>query len=238
MPLQTGAFGSTFVPNFAPEQSIVPDLGGLINLRIDPTWDQYTEWVLAANPIGAQLNLTFMDLEGGITEDSKPNYAATDIIGRAEGFRTYMGTSNREISLIFQFVAQGIGSNDYYNALLNEVQGPSRWLDSLKYPFVDSQGISHAPPPCILTVGQLLLLPVIVEAATIKWMNGWDPNTMLPLASEVSCTFVAVHPSLGNYQYTGPTRFAGFTAEPDITAAQGQIANNSNGGPGGTPGFA
>ena len=225
MPLQTGAFGSTFVPNFAPEQSVVPDMGGLINLRIDPTWDQYKDWVLDANPIGAQLNFTFADLDGGITESAKPNYASTDIIGRPEGFRTYMGTSNREVQITFQFFAQGVGANDYFQALDSEVSAPMRWIDSLKYPFVDQQGISHAPPPLILTLGQLLILPCILDDAVLKWMPGWDTNTMLAHAAEASCTFTAVHPSLGNYQRTGPTRFAGYTQQPGLTI-------NSNGGPG------
>lgn len=211
MPIKQAAYGSVFVPNFSPEQSVVPDLGGLFNLRIDPTWPYYRQWKQQSPVIGAQLNFTFANYDDGITEECSPQYAPTDILGRAEGFRTYVGTANRQVSVVFTFLAQGVGANDYYTAINNEVVAPARWLDSLKFPFVDDSGISHAPPPCIITMGQLLILRVILESATIRWMPGWDTQTMLAHVAEVSCTFTAVHTNLGNYQFTGPTRFAGYT---------------------------
>jgi hypothetical protein len=185
----------------------------LLNLYIDPAWKYATDWGNAAQPIGGNFNnFTFPELDDGITEECAANYATTDIIGRAEAFKTYIGTGNRQVSLLIKFFAQGLGVNagNYYAALQQEVQQPVRWLDSLKFPFTDSSGVSHGPPPCILMIGQLLFLRVIIEQATIRWMPGWDTNTMLAHAAEVQLQMTAVTPSLGNYQYTGPGRFTTF----------------------------
>ncbi len=225
------SFGTPFVqalPNIDMSQSILPPQAGLLQLQIDPTWPYYNQW-LARSPIGASLTFTFTDLEGGIEENSAPSYSDTPVLGRPESYKTYLGTSNRQVSFVFQFRAQGRPlsgqvTEGIYEALDSEVTKPARWLDSLKYPYVDAQNISHAPPPCILTVGQLLLLRVVVTSCVVKWLPPWDPKTHLPFAADVACTFDAVHPMLGNYQYTGPTRFDGYQpslSAPSISGGQG-----------------
>jgi hypothetical protein len=219
-PSQSGVGGPSplfFNQQYAPLQAVVPPLTALLNLYIDPTWKYATDWGNAAQPIGGNFNnFTFPDLEDGLTEESTANYATTDIVGRAEAFKTFVGTSNRQVGLLIKFFAQGLGVNagNYYAALQKEVQQPVRWLDSLKFPFTDSSGVSHGPPPCILMIGQLLFMRVIIEQATIKWMPGWDTNTMLAHAAEVQLQMTAVTPILGNYQFTGPARFASYQQPP------------------------
>lgn len=231
--------GSPFIqnlPDIDMGQAILPPQAGLFTVMIDPTWPYYSQWV-SRSPMGALMTATFIDLEGGIEESSSPQYSNTQVLGRPEDFKTYLGTSNRSVNLTFQFRAQGRPSlgglvEGIYDALDREVQKPARWLDSLKYPYVDAQGISHAPPPCILSIGQLLLLRVIASQITVRWLPPWDVKTHLPFAADVACTFEAVHQQLGNYAFTGASRFDGSQPLQGFSGGQGSLEGQFGGSPG------
>lgn len=189
--------------------ALVSPLAKLATITIDPEW-----WALYGLRVGAttqSLALTFADLEGGITEQASAQYADTQIVGRAESFKSYIGTDNRQVNLRLQFRAQGLGGANGQDTLNNEVTRPARWLEGLKYPFTDHKGVSHAPPTVILALGELLVMRCVVDC-TVTWLPPWDPVTHLPLAADVDVTFTAVHDNLGNYEYHGPTRFTGFQA--------------------------
>ena len=194
---------------FAPSQgALVRPLAQLISIVIDPTW-----WTLYGALSGAttqRISLTFLDLEGGIAEQASLQYADTQVVGRPESFKSYTGTDNRQITLRAQFRAQGISGVNGENTIQTEVIRPARWLEGLKYPVVDSQGISHAPPTVELTLGELLVMRAIATDVSVTWMSPWDPITLLPLGADVEITFTAVHEQMGNYAYSGPTRFTGF----------------------------
>jgi len=177
-------------------------LGDLLFLRVDEqTRSGQLFKKLQGNDIGMTLAFTFVDLEEGIQESMTPNYADIDIVGRAEMFKVYTGAGNREIPITFRFQAQGIGgaTDDVAAILKKEVRLPALWLDALKSPIRDlDSGISHAPPPCYLQVGQLFAERVIVTDANITWEHPFDPDTLLPFGATVPCTFTVVRSQIRN----------------------------------------
>jgi len=137
--------------------------------------------------------------EEGITESLEANYADTDIVGRAEAYLTYTGTTNREIPLTFVFHAQfdpittSPGFRGRTGPML-EVVHKARWLESLKNPVIDIKNrLSHAPPPVILNVGDLIRnARCVVTEANPHWLGPFEPGSMLPHGVEVSVTFRVV----------------------------------------------
>ena len=188
---------------------VVPDLGHLIRLQIDPDMppDVRSLW---RSPLGDTLRVTFMDYEQGIPENASVGYADIDILGRSEKFKTYTGTENKEIPLTFQFRAQGRGAGSgtsLARTLDHEVIQPAKWLDALKYPLIgDVDGVANAPPPVLLTIGALIAMRVVLTEANITWQAPFDPETMLPYGADVACSFQAVHTNMGNYDFQGSDR--------------------------------
>jgi hypothetical protein len=183
-------------------------------IRIDPTWyDVYQEsWepivaipgVLDVDPQG--FAFTFVDLEEGITEQSSVNYADADVVGRAEAYKTFISTGNKEVPITFQIRAQGEAASglDLKSILLREVVYPARWLDALKYPLKDTKAkLTIAPPPCILQIGSLFIGRVIATDVQLQWMPPFDPDTLLPHGCEAQCTFTVVRRIVGNYPMSG-----------------------------------
>lgn len=165
-------------------QSDAPIRG--LSVRIDPTWPYRYLWL---NPLGEQLNLTYVDFNEGIGDSSQATYADGDIPGRGELIKTFMGTSNKEISFTAKFRVQGEGTD----AINREVVWPARWLDACKHPhYDDGAGLSQAPPPVLLQIGRLFMVRAIVSQADIRWVEPFDTVTLLPHGAEVSLTFQVV----------------------------------------------
>lgn len=162
----------------------------LLTLEIDPTWEHKHLW---QHPLGYKLAFTYVDLEEGFTESSSANYGDSEVLGRAEMYKTYTGTTNKEIPVTFRFQAQGAQGVDIAEACRREVILPARFLDALKYPVYGvDEGISHAPPPCLLKIGELLFARVIVTAADPVWNGPFHPETLLPMGATVATTFTVV----------------------------------------------
>lgn len=207
--------------------SIVPPLGDICTVSIDPQWPYLPYW-RAGNPIGDKLSFAFVDLESGFSDGAQPNYAVTEVVGRAEQYQTFVGTGNREIALTFRFQAQGLAANVAAltasaalagafggisgalvaagieaNAvpaiLMAEVVRPAQWIEALKHPVVDDAELSHAPPPVLLRVGRLIpSVRCIVTQATVDWRPPFDPETLLPYGAEVQVTFTVVRTQILN----------------------------------------
>lgn len=181
---------------------LVQPLNNLLFLKVDDNW-------LAQHPGFARdydqtLTLTFVDLEAGIPESSQPNYGDVDVIGRSEAYKIYGNTSSKEVALTFQFRAQNLDGVDVADALQREVVKPARFLDALKYPITDENtGISYAPPPILLQIGNLLLARAVVTSAELTWQSPFDPDSLLPHGAEVACTFTIVRSLPGNYLVQG-----------------------------------
>lgn len=193
-------------------------LKGLITVVIDPTWyaQNRDHW---KSPLADKLPVTFLALDDGISEQAGVDYADTPVIGRAEVYKTYMGTQNREVTLLFQFRAQGISDGDMEKSCRKEVIDPAKWLDALKYPVVIND-LSIAPPPVILVLGDLLAMRAVATSVSIKWGPTFDPATMLPLAADVEVTFTAVHSSLGGYEFGRSARFKTFQPPSNLMAGE------------------
>jgi len=191
-------------------QGLVPPLSDKLLIRIDPSWPHWLPWRKVVNPAGragvpdTHLIFTFVDLEDGLTESAAVNYADTDVVGRAEAYKTFISTGNKQFQINFQFRAQGLetSGDEISEILQKEVVLPARWLDALKYPIVD-QGLTLAPPPCILQIGSLFIARVIADDVQIQWQHPFDPESLLPHGAEVSCTFSVVRRVVGNYPMDG-----------------------------------
>lgn len=211
-----------FPTNTAGTSPYPPPLASLLQVALDPTWFAMNGrfW---HSPLADKLPVTFLALDDGITEASNVEYASTEVIGRAESYKSYTGTSNREVSLLFQFRAQGISGVDLKQTIEKEVVAPARWLDALKYPIIVGD-LSIAPPPVILILGELLSMRCIATAVSLRWGPQFDPATLLPLAADVEVTFTAVHESLGAYVFEGPRRFDSF--QPTLGLLAGETTSS------------
>ena len=173
----------------------------LVYIQIDPDWIAHHEggW---SSPLGDTLPFIFMDLEDGIEESGSVNYADFEVVGRAESYKSYIGAANKEFPLTFKFRAQGVDSDDLFTVLVDEVQNPALWLDALKYPYTGADGLSHAPPPCLLSLGELFFGRVIATDVQISWQAPFDANTFLPFGADVTCTFTRVREHIKNYSHS------------------------------------
>jgi hypothetical protein len=164
--------------------------GELLSLQIDPAYPYADKWT---HPQGDKLSVVYFDTEGGISETTTPNYSDSEVVGRAEPFKTFSGTGSKEIAITFNFKAQGERS------IKDEVIYPARFLDALKYPMSGSR-ISYPPPPCLLTIGSLFMARVVITAADITWEAPFEVDTLLPHGASVPVTFAVVRNS-GNLDY-------------------------------------
>lgn len=178
------------------------NLGDRLTVRIDPNWPHRSLW---AHPLGEVLRSTFVDLAGGVSEAATPNYVSTEVTGRAEGYRAYINTSNRSITVLFRFRAQGLAGPGAIasQVIEDEVLSPVRFLDALKYPvFNAQQGISYAPPPVILKIGTLITARCILSAGDPQWIyETLDTDSLLPHACDFQATFDVVRTSKADLSY-------------------------------------
>ncbi len=155
-------------------------------VRIDPTWPYRYLW---DHPLGEQVNFTYVSFGEGFQDASQPTYADTDVIGRGELYKHFMGTSNKELSFTANFRVQNNGTS----ALRDEVIYPARWLDKCKHPVYDNRSaLSYAPPPLLLRIGDLFHLRCIITSASIRWVEPFEPGTLLPHGADVDLTFTVV----------------------------------------------
>lgn len=111
----------------------------------------------------------------------------------------------------------------------NEVIRPAKFLEALKYALIGDNGIAHAPPPVILTIGSLLAMRCVVDDCSINWVTPWDPETMLPYGADVQVRFASVSRLVGafNPSSTSASRFSNASAVSAFSDRQG-IANASS----------
>jgi hypothetical protein len=166
-------------------------LGNRLSLRIDPTYPHASLW---KHPNGNSLKVTYVNLEEGIQETASPNYSDIEITGRAEGYKVFSGTSNKEITLTFRFQATD------HATVKEDVIYPARFLDALKYPLTNGN-LSYPPPPCLLKIGTLLMARVVVTSADITWEAPFDVETMEPHSASVPVTFTIVRRVSQNLEY-------------------------------------
>jgi hypothetical protein len=189
--------------------NVPPSMGDRFMLQIDRDWIAKFGYSSDANakvgwtsPLGTKLCITYYNFEDGIVESGGVNYSDADVIGRGEQIKTYVGTANREIPLTFQFQAQGSGNMDLADSLKNEVLYPAKWLDALKHPYIDEvSGLSHPPPPVLITIGSLICARCIATDVQITWKPPFHPVALLPYAAEVTCTFTVVRNAVTNYNH-------------------------------------
>lgn len=172
------------------------NLGERSYIRIDPTWEHARLW---RSPIGQTLYLTYVDFEGGIAESAGANYADSDVTGRAEPYKAFLGNTSKEISFTVTFMAQ---TGD----LENEVVQPGRFMDALKYGLFDeSTEQTTEAPPCHLKLGTLFFGRVVMTTGDPQWLGPIDTETLLPHQCQFQATFAVVRVFQTNLSY----RFSG-----------------------------
>jgi len=185
----------------AQSSSLAQPMRGMAFLRIDDDWLVMNPFGWPANR-GFELPFLFMDLDQGVQENSDVTYASNEVVGRGEGYRSYLQTGNKEFPLVFKFQAQGLeGTRDLRSTLIKEVREPALWLDALKYPWIGRDGLSHSPPPVLIEIGDLLAARAICSSAEITWQAPFDPDTMLPHGAEVQCSFTVVRNFVQGYPW-------------------------------------
>lgn len=122
--------------------------------------------------------------EDGFADDGNPRYDDTDVPGRAEMYKTFMGTDNKQIPLSLEFLAEVEGDGNYADPVEYSpewVMKVGRTFGQMRQPVFDpDSGIGHAPPPWIFKLGDLVLARVVVDQVAIKWLGPFSPGTMQP----------------------------------------------------------
>lgn len=177
----------------------VAPLYDLAEIRLDPDWyaRNMRRWdnMIGENFVTRRdvLTLTFFDVENGIPDQITPNYNDVAVAGRAEAYKVFTSSSNREVTLVVTFQAQGVQPGNESDIITREVIHPVRWISALRQPIIDPQNnLSYAPPPVFFRFGGLYNLRAVVTAADIQWKGPVLPDTLQPMAAEVSVTFAAV----------------------------------------------
>ena len=175
------------------------NLGDRLTLAIDPEWPHRSLW---QHPLGGVLRFAYVDWEAGVTESVSPNYAESDVVGRAEPHKAWINNPSRQITIGFRFRVQGL-TGDLAQSIEEEVIQPVRWLDALKYPvYNEQQRISYAPPPVILHVGSLLTARCVLTGGDIQWQfELMDPDLLLPHGAHFDATFEVVRSFKQNLGY-------------------------------------
>jgi hypothetical protein len=173
-----------------------------LRVMIDPSYPHLELWGSVHSK--AYVDAVFMELGDGISETATVHYEEEQIIGRASSILSYTGVSARQISLVFRFHVQGSApssgdSATIAQAIRDEVLLPAKFFEALKFPLVDAMGLAHAPPPVILTIGQLSTMRAVVQDCQTTWQAPWLPVEMLPYGADVSVTFAEVQPLVGNF---------------------------------------
>ena len=140
--------------------------------------------------------------QDGVGEPFTPSYATLDVPGRAEAYQTYIGASNKQINLVFDYWRQVIDSGSGYSD--DGLDTPTiysspwlvligRWFELLKLPVYDpNTDISYAPPPVLLQIGKLLIARCILTDGSPQWMGPFDPGEMMPHGVHLELTFTVV----------------------------------------------
>lgn len=161
------------------------NLGDRAYITLDPTMDPSVA-ALWNHPNGKILRFMYIDFEAGITESVTPAYSDTEVIGRAEPYKAFIGLGSKEFQLNFTFMAQ-VGDPQ------NEVVNPARFLDALKYPmYSEAQDLSYPPPVCLLKIGTLFKARVVLTGGDPLWKGPVETETLLPHACEFNATFAVV----------------------------------------------
>lgn len=173
---------------------MVDSLGGRLRLRVD---DRTGLWSAAGRP--RRLDFTYVDWEAGITEVVQPNYANTDVVGRAESYRHWIATGNKDLQITFQFRVQEEGEE----AIRREVIRPVRFLEALKFPLYNAaSNLSVQPPDVILTIGRLFSGRVKLTAGDIQWQTvPHEPRSLLPHGALFPATFTVVRRQQDDLSY-------------------------------------
>lgn len=186
--------------------------------------------------IGWTLVANYFDYDEGFNEQSDVSYADTEVVGRVESYKSFVGVSNKEVSLTFDFIATGeeVTASDAVLAsqfdqaielgfesaeaeqvtiVQREVHARARFLDALKYP-VTVRGVTYAPPPVILGIGSFFYMRAVATAVDIQWKGPWLPEARIPMAATVNITFTAVGDGSNRgkeaWGYPGATRARSF----------------------------
>jgi hypothetical protein len=176
------------------------NLGDRMTITIDPAWPHISLW---ASPLGRTLRVTFIDFAAGVQENAAPNYTNTEVVGRAEAYKAFLNTQNRQIQVPFRFRAQGQVSADPRTAIEQEVVQPARFLDALKYPVHDpNQNLSFAPPPVIVKFGELFVARCVVTGGDLNWIfDPMEPDTLLPHGCDFNAQFEVVRTFRADLSY-------------------------------------
>ncbi len=199
---------------------IVPIEGNEGFLPVSVTIDEAIApaWAAAVNPpdsVGTRLVAQYVNLDG-MQENMQAQYNAVSVIGRLENILVYAGSTNREVSLTFQFRANK--QDD-----LDRVVERAMWLDALKMPWVSQSGLTNPPPPVILDIGLHLSMRAVILAATVTWVGPFEPGSLSPHGADVDVTFASVV----NQRYTGPS-FGGITTGERFNSGDINVTDPTN----------
>jgi hypothetical protein len=141
-------------------------------------------------------------MHDNFTESKSANYSSTQILGRSEPIRGYMGSSARAINLQLEVPIEGdkppmqpsAGTPQSLQQMQQIFGRKSEVLDfirSLAYPHYSQQTnhMTYPPPRVLVILGQWFTMVGIVQNWTMTHRAPWaDKGLMMPHFTEVNLT--------------------------------------------------
>lgn len=173
-----------------------------VRVNVDTSYPHLDSWVGWSGFFALPHPCSYVELNG-IPEGGQPEYARTPILNQPEHILTYQGATNRDVTILFRFIADGetiagsalsgvyaqyqsnngddgfqkmqfaLESSATADLIQSTVVAPAKWLDCLKMSFRDVNGVRHSPPPVYLYIGDLLIMRSVVTACSIVWKGPW-----------------------------------------------------------------
>lgn len=162
-------------------------------------------WLVIADSKGIYLpkagervfdRIQFTYLQDNFTESKAANYSATQVLGRSEPVRGYLGSSARALNLQLMVPVDGDRptppkTTDNIDEILSRKSEVIDFLRSLVYPHysAETQNMVNPPPRVLVIFGSWFSMLGIVTNYSMTHRSPWAPyGNMMPFITEVSLT--------------------------------------------------
>jgi hypothetical protein len=156
-------------------------------VAIDPTWAYYDAWA-AQSASGLLLyEIGNIRTDAGLFPSSSPDYSSEQGFNRNEPFRSFSGNSGERVSISFTLSTDGSRDRNVADDIESDVMRPATFFKSLLVAWrTPGDGVTHGPPPVIVTAGTAFSLRGVITEFDAKGDEVVDPLTCL--AHRLECT--------------------------------------------------
>ena len=163
-------------------------------------------WLVIADPNHLYLpssggrtsdRIQFSYLQDNFTESKAANYSATQVLGRSEPIRGYLGSTARALNLQLMIPVEGdrpptqVGTSSSMETVFKRKSEVVDFIRSLVYPHysAETQNMTYPPPRVLVIFGSWFSMLGIVTNYSMTHRSPWaSQGNMMPYVTEVTLT--------------------------------------------------